>query len=691
MNFAVINVWTLLIVMQLAYGNEYDCPGVCTCEVSDASTNCAHNGLTVLPHGIYPKIVQLDLSFNNFNKVPQNISNYKTLQYLNMSRNKLSHLKERSLGTLDSLKILDLSHNLFKDWLDINNASLINLPSLSELNLSHNPLKGFSDIFVDHPLRSSSLEKLVLINCSITSILDNVLLGFPNLKSLYLSDNPLLAINAQMKSNSLVYLDLSSCGLQRLHPEALTQLNALQSLTLSKNYQLKKFNSKSSSLKLLDLSYCNLESVPTIHMPNITTLIFKENHLRQILSKNFDYYPKLTSLDLSSNAIHTLELDAFRGLKFLYSVDLSYNILREIPLNAFHTNVKLQFLNLSRNYLSTVNQIVSESLRVLDMSVCEIREISKNSLIRMPRLEVLNLSRNLLTYIPNKLRGDELRVLDVSGCGIYALNNLTFSLLKRLRKLNLAGNRLTSGIKPSFFYAVTELHLEDNSWLCDCNSAEFLELYVWLHHSVTTQNVLRCRSPENMAGYTWEVSCESVWLTTDVGKEKGGWIYSVIVVGLMVLLCCLVMALKHVHHRKASRTREEQERDRHLARERLREIHERNLQYSRESINRNAPDPREMQTPPSYMEAISMPRLNISCNSLAGSHRSLHSLESNVDAPRRKKLRKKRPRNRHGSKSNIADTGSAATLSRGNSAPSNSEDELRPNTQERNVVTESSF
>ncbi|KAF5288136.1 hypothetical protein FQA39_LY15480 [Lamprigera yunnana] len=692
MTFVIKCIWSLWFISQLVYGSEFSCPTMCTCEASYTSTNCQYNGLADLPEGLYSKTLHLDLSFNEFDKIPPNISSYKTLLYLNMSHNKLSRLEGKSLETLDSLKILDLSHNLFKDWLDINNATLINLPSLFELNLSHNPLKGFSDIFIDHSLRSNSLEKLVLINCSITNILDDILLGMSNLKLLILANNPLFTLNAQLKSPSLRHLDLTKCDLRKIHTDAITQLTSLETLILSKNFELKRFNTKSKSLKYLDLANCNIENIPSIQMPNVMTVILKNNHLRQLSSNNFISFPKLQNLDLSRNAIEYIDVNAFHDVKRIQNIDLSYNVLRVIKTETFGTNIKLQRLNLSRNYLSNVGQLVSSSLRMLDMSVCEIKEINKYSFIMMPKLQVLNLSRNFISYIPNNLRGDELQILDISMCGIFALNNQTFSSLKKLRNVNLAGNRLTSGIKPSFFYGVNEVKLEDNSWYCDCKSQEFFDMYVWIRHSVISTNLLRCRSPENLAGFTWEVACETVWRTYDMTKGTNAWIYSLSVVGLVTLLCCLVMALRQAHHRKVTRDQEEQEREREDNRERLRQIYHRNLQYSRESINRNAPDPRELQTPPSYMEAISMPRLNVSCSSLAGSHRSLHSLQStNVEGSRRTRLRRKRPRNRQGSKCNISETQSAASLSRGNSDISNSEDELRPNTQENNAVIESSL
>lgn len=634
----------------------------------------------------------MDISHNNFGSVPKNISTYKLLRYLNISHNKLTYLDSTSLQGLDALEELVLSHNLLTDWRDIHTDALTHTPSLNQLDLSFNSLRGFPDIIEDYPLKSDSLETLYLINCSISNLLGDVLLGTTNLKRLFVSQNPLIALNTQIKSEKLHTLDLSLCNLQRIQPDAFTELTSLQELILARNYQLKKFNSRSNSLKFLDLSHCNLESVPASSLPNLTKVYFKGNHLRHIPANSFASFPSVHVLDLSNNAIIKLDVKAFHDLKSVESIDLSVNTISTIDPETFMSNLKLHKLNLSRNYLSKVGQLIIESLRWLDLSVCEIQEISRDSLIMMPKLQKLNLSRNLISHIPNRLQADELSVLDLSMCRIYTLNNLTFISMGRLRSLNLSGNRLVSGIKPSFFHRITDVKLHDNSWFCDCNSNDFRELYTWVFYGVSSTSTLRCRSPENLAGFTWQGACQEVWFAPGGSRSDTMWVYSLLLVIVMTFLCCIVMSVRHVYHRKAVRQREAQEQEREEARERLRRIHQRNLQYSRESMNRNAPDPRELQTPPSYAEAVSMPRLNVSCSSLAGSHRSLHSLHSSHPdiSSRRTKLRRKRRRSRHENKASVSETQSVASLSHANTDVSNSEDELRPNAEDRNVI-ESSF
>lgn len=679
--------------MQLVKGNAFECPIICVCKPSVISVYCQYGQLSDLPSGIYVEVLHLDFAFNEFASIPTNISSFKSLEYLNLSHNKLSYLDEFALAGLENLKVLDLSNNLFKDWLDIHKDAFASVPSLVELNLSHNFLGGFPDVMSDYPLKSKSLTTLFINNCSITNILSDVLLGLPSLEKLSLVENPLININTQIKSDSLKIVDLSSCNLQRIHSDAVLELSSLETLIISKNYQLKKFNCRSKSVKDLDMSHCNLESVPVTHTPNLTKVNFKGNHLREIPEKAFHSYPSLKSLDLSNNAIETVDVSGFLGLAHIQTIDLSFNTISLIHSETFITNTKLEKLNLSRNYLSNLDQLIVDSLVWLDMSYCEVTKINRDSLMMMPKLQRLNISRNLISSIPDKLGAEQLRVLDLSMCRISSINNLTLRAIKHLDNLNLAGNRITSAINPQFFYGVRYLEINDNPWYCDCDSTDFQEFYRWYYNILNSKSVLKCQSPEYATGFSWEFVCQSTWFTEGAPPPNGMWVYSLSLIVLMVVLCCFVISIKHLYQRKNLREREVREQEQDEARERLRQIHQRNMQYSRESINRNAPDPRELQTPPSYAEAVSMSRLNLSCNSLNGSRRSLHSLHSShQDLPRRTKIRRKRRRSRQENKSNITETQSAASLSHANSEISNSEDEIRsPVNEDRAPVTESSL
>ncbi|KAK5639697.1 hypothetical protein RI129_012189 [Pyrocoelia pectoralis] len=480
-----------------------------------------------------------------------------------------------------------------------------------------------------------------------------------------------------------------------MHPDGISNLKSLEYLSLSENYGLKKFSSRSNSLRHLDLSHCNLESVPIISLPNLTTFILKGNHLRHIPANSFLNCASVKNIDLSSNTIKRIDVFAFKGLKHVHSIDFSLNTIRELPSATFNANKELTRLDLSRNYLDGVVHLSSDSLKWLDLSVCEIQHVDAQSLVLLTKLQTLNLSRNLITSLPDKISARSLRVLDLSRCGLYSLTNLTFSAMPNLVSVNLSGNRFTSGLKPSFFHRITELHLEDNSWICDCKSQEFLDFFRWLQYGVTTRNNLRCRSPENLAGYMWEKACYPIWQPIDMNKAKGTWIYVWSILALTTVLCCLVVGLRNIRRRRRTlREQEMLEAERQEERERLRQIHERNFHYSTESITRNAPDPRELQSPPSYVEALSMPRpmLSVSCTNLHGSQRSLRSVQSSHNENSRKtKVRRKRRRNRQGSRSNISETQSVASISLGNTEVSNSEDELRSSSRQINGTVESNI
>lgn len=536
---------------------------------------------------------ELDISGNQFTTIPANISELHQLQILNLSQNSISTLDSAALKGLERLKVLDLSRNLFENWGDIQNGSLIGATSLSELDLSHNSLRGFPDLGQQPPLRSDTLEILRLSNCSIANILGDILDGLPALVHLDLRKNSINALNAQIKSDSLRSLDLSECGLQRIHPEAFLEMPALESLTLLKNYQLKKWISRSYSLANLDISECNFERLPSVHLPNLTKINLRGNHIRKLGVYEFSIYPLLQWLDLSSNAIQDIDETAFAALKFLRTIDLSFNTIYKVSPETFSKNTRLVRLNLSQNYLRTLEQFAIKSLETLDVSVCEIQNIAKDCLVMMPKLYVLNMSRNLLSHIPGNLQGPKVAYLDLSLCHISSLNNETFSAMPNLVKLSLqgkhfshslvskpyqysvvSGNRLTSGIKASFFPNRAHVDLGDNAWFCDCHSKDFRELYDWifLQHNpgsgcCTSLDTLRCQAPENVAGLEWRDACSKEWYLHAVPPDQM-WMFSLSFIMVMVLVFCLLISVKHAYNQRVMREIENQEQQREEERQR---------------------------------------------------------------------------------------------------------------------------
>lgn len=583
------------------------------------------------------QVVVLDLSKNNFERIPD-LSAFKNLEVLNLSHNKIINISRNTFRDFDKLQVLDLSHNRLTEWMDIHREALDKMKQLEVLDLSHNTLGAFPEIY--NPMKSQSLKVLKVTNCSISNVHSSVLSDLPQLEKLIMSSNDLFNFKAQIKSDTLTTLDLAECKLRHIESAALQQLPSLKQLIISQNYELKIFKCDSETLEVLDASKCSFESVPKGRLPQLVSLIMNNNNVRYLSQYNFINMSRLQFLGLKHNAIAKVDKDAFYGLGTIHQIDLSYNTISWLEPRIFNQNFKLFRLDLSRNYLTAVPRFDIESLRVLDLSNCEIRVVGSDCLDLMPSLQELYLSRNVIARLPDYFQSDSLKYLDLSMCRISRLNNLTFAGMPFLRKLDLTGNRLTSNIKVSYFPPNSDIYLEDNPWRCDCNYDQ-QELYEWLERlNDNMAHRMRCQSPENVEGFTWRSACEDQWTPKPINHAMV-WLYAIGAVFVVVFLLCLAISVFRAFGEKERRLRELEERERNEAVERLRRMRRQQLE-AMEMENRNAPDPRELQRPPSYTEALLMSTPHGSSASLSGSRQSLSAREGGKKAKVRRKRRREK-------------------------------------------------
>ncbi|CAH1974465.1 unnamed protein product [Acanthoscelides obtectus] len=641
----MLGMWCILpnLIMSLVgYEIADKCPVMCQCD--SVITNCRGNELSRLPPEINPEVVSLDLSFNEFQRFPTELTMYRELKYLNMSHNRISTLSHSVFYGMSQLERFDLSHNYFCDWKDLHTQAFTHLTSLGYLDLSHNALRSIPQ-FSKH-FENSTLEILKLNNCSMISVPVQIFDHLPRLKELHLKSNPIRILSGTLfVSDSIKFIDFSGCSLEFLLPKLFTRIDSLETLVLSNNTLLRKLECNSDSLLYLDLSNSNLETVPTGSMRKLAILNLRGNSLKALLNNSFVGCPNLVRLNLSLNSISAVEENAFKGLDYLEFLDLSSNKLTVLNEKVFLPVISLVDLSLSHNYINTLDTITSSSLKYLDVSYCEIYTVSRYSLTNLPKLSRLSLARNFISYLPDSWTGDRVTELDVSGCRIKSINNMTFKQMYYLKKLDLSSNRL-SHVEPDFFPQNLQLvKLDDNQWRCDCPKlkAMYEELYM---NGGRTESLI-CDSPEEATGLTWRDACAKEWFP-DATKKKQLWWYSVAVVISMTCFLIVIIALRKLTSMKEKRLREAEEQRRGVereAREALQRMQRLHREY-REEEDRNAPDPRELQSPPSYTDALLLPRLDSSQGSLAGSMHSVASMGSQGSTAGSKKGRIRRKRRR---------------------------------------------
>ncbi|KAK7148029.1 hypothetical protein R3I93_012363 [Phoxinus phoxinus] len=130
------------------------CPSECSC--LEAVVRCSNKHLHLLPKGIPRNVTELYLDGNQFSAVPKELSNFKNLQLVDLSNNKISSLTNSSFSNMSQLTTLILSYNSLRC---IPTLAFGGLRSLRLLSLHGNDISELPDgIFTD----AASLSHLAI-------------------------------------------------------------------------------------------------------------------------------------------------------------------------------------------------------------------------------------------------------------------------------------------------------------------------------------------------------------------------------------------------------------------------------------------------------------------------------------------------------------------------------------------------
>lgn len=340
----------------------------------------------------------MDLSYNRFESIPNDVI------------------------FSDNLHHMSLSHNNISDWINLSpNSFLLNAINLETLDLSGNPLGAFNGADSQLLLISNSLKKLNLSNCNIHKISGSLMLSsLVKLEHLILSSNPLFTL-PDLQAFSLQQLDVSACKLGMLRRSIFSQMPLLLFVNFSENHRLTLVQRndeyvESISLRQIDLSMCNMNAVELKGFPNLTAANLNGNLITELTHETFQNNILLETLDLSSNAISRISALSFRWLNRLRTLDLSLNMIRQIDRDTFIDNSQLVSINLSRNFIDRFRRFISKSITYMNLSRCEIMHIDSDAIADLPELIELDLSFNWFSEIPPKFGSPMLQILDLSKC-----------------------------------------------------------------------------------------------------------------------------------------------------------------------------------------------------------------------------------------------------------------------------------
>uniref|UniRef100_A0A0C9RWG7 LRRC15 protein n=1 Tax=Fopius arisanus TaxID=64838 RepID=A0A0C9RWG7_9HYME len=423
---------------------DQKCPIDCECHYFRINwvIDCSESNLTSVPYDeLSSNVYVLDMNGNNIehlNPFPTDIK----LRRLQMAHNHLSELSYDSFAGLAYLLDADFSYNMITR---VDPEAFRDSPGLITLELQNNPL-----IEVDsHFLNCRTLLYLDLSTCGIHRLNTQFFHNTTNLKKLDLSGNPLQQITPGPFDHltNLEYLKLNNCTLTHISPEAFIHLENLRELDMSNN-NLRTITWSTILAPLVRLESLNIGNTGITNLP--ADAFNKNLYLRHLV--------------LSQNELHHLDIENTLGhnLHNLQSVDLSNCGLQDrLSEETFKNSSKLRVLNLSGNpmFAGDLTAVLRHlpKLHKLSLSNCSLRRLP-DAFDVLEHLEELDISHNPLSdafvKLLNPLRS--LEYLDMSYCSLGYVGNNTFAHMTSLKKLILSGNKLHT-LDENLFANLTRL------------------------------------------------------------------------------------------------------------------------------------------------------------------------------------------------------------------------------------------
>ncbi|XP_060218022.1 receptor-like protein Cf-9 homolog [Lycium barbarum] len=414
---------------------------------------------------------------NLIGPIPEFVWNLSQITHLYLSGNQLEGKIPDAFSNFQKLTQLGLDQNNFTGPFP---SSLVNLTKLEVLHLWDNSLSG------PLPFTASGLQNLSeldLFENTLNGSIPSWMLSLPSLRVLYLGHNHFGGPLPEFKTNSLEILDISNNQLSGPIPHSLRDLVNLTDLLLGSNNlsgevgaqmfstmknlgyldlshsglswssNKENINTTLPSLYYLSLGFCRLKDFPNflLNSKQLEYLDLSENEIHGQLPKWFGGLSSLQEFNLSHNYLTSLDHLPWQTMRV---VDLHSNSLRgPLPSSLCEPN-SLDILILSHNNLSAEIPnclFISKTLRVLDLRGNNLRGPIPNIFLGCGELNYIGLSKNQLEGpIPRSLVNcTSLQVLDLGNNKIHDIFPIWLERLQELEVLILKSNRFHGPISAS--------------------------------------------------------------------------------------------------------------------------------------------------------------------------------------------------------------------------------------------------
>lgn len=394
-------------------------------------------------------LVKLSMSGNSISgKIPDNIGDLKSLEYLDLSDNLFFSSLPPGIGKLANLKNLSLAGNNFSGSIP---DSISGLESIQSLDFSHNSFSG------DMAASLTKLTNLVSLNLSLNGFESKIPKGFELLSKLEILDLHGNMLSGHLdeeflRFSSAIHVDFSG---NMLVNSGLQKQNFLSGISSTVTYLNLSHNQLMGSL---------VSGGGPLELANLKVLDLSYNQLSGELP-GFNFLYALEVLKLSNNRFSGfIPNDLLKGDPLvLTELDLSANNLSGL-INMI-TSTTLNILNLSSNGLSGELPLLTGSCTVLDLSNNEF-EGNLTKLLKWGNIEFLDLSQNRLTGAFPEETSQFLRLnyLNLSHNSLRSSLPKVLTLYPKLRVLDLSSNQFDGPLLADLLTLPTlqELYLENN-------------------------------------------------------------------------------------------------------------------------------------------------------------------------------------------------------------------------------------
>ncbi|KAL5862140.1 hypothetical protein ACOSQ3_003425 [Xanthoceras sorbifolium] len=408
-----------------------------------------HDGSTLLQLlGSLPSLKILDLSYNNFSGImsSEGLCELVHLQELDLSANNLKGALPSCFANLTSLQVLDISSNQFTGNNSI--STLSTLIFIQELEISNNHFRV--------PLSLEPFFNNLKLQCFTCENND-----------LY-AETELHSLTPKFQLTSII---LSGCKGSCTFPKFLYHQHDLQVVDLSHNNfigdhfpnWLLENNSKLEHLLLVNNSLTGPLQLPTHSHENLMMLDISMNIFSGHIPVEVEaYLPSLTILNISRNALEENIPSSIGDMNSLKILDLSYNhLLGEIPEHLAESQIfssanfnlrNLYSLQLDGNYFSgkIPDSLSNTSLYGLYLSDNKLSGKIPSWLGNMTTLVELAMPNNHLEgpIPPEFCHLNHLEVLNLAGNSLSSIPSC-FSPLS-LKQVHLSRNMLQGELQDAF-------------------------------------------------------------------------------------------------------------------------------------------------------------------------------------------------------------------------------------------------